>query len=210
VRTDVAAYPEAVTSTATRRTAAWQAEPGRPTWGLVLGDLLRLAALVSLVVAAVAHGWVGAALFAFVLGATMLPRVAGSASVLDVTYCASLLAAAWFAQLEVYRDVPGLDLATHALTTGVIAMVALEVLQRLGLATDARHARGSAAVTTVGLGAFVAVVWELLEAAGHTFIDPRIYVTYLDTVGDLAAGLLGSAVAAALVARGPRSAAGHR
>ena len=52
-----------------------------------------------------------------------------------------------------------------------------------------------------GLGATAAVLWEIGEWAGHTFLDPSIYVGYADTVGDLAAGLAGSVVAAVVLAR---------
>ncbi|UNX54812.1 hypothetical protein MF406_00445 [Georgenia sp. TF02-10] len=49
------------------------------------------------------------------------------------------------------------------------------------------------------------MLWELGEWVGHTYGDPEIHVGYDDTVGDLAAGLLGSLLAgaiAACVARG--------
>ena len=42
-----------------------------------------------------------------------------------------------------------------------------------------------------GLGAAAAVLWEVGEWAGHTFLDPRISVGYEDTIGDLVAGLAG-------------------
>lgn len=174
---------------------------------MVVGDLLRAAALVSVVLAGVWHGGSGVALFLFVLGGTMIPRAIGTAAALDVTYCASLLAAAWCAQLEIYRDVTGLDLVVHAATTGAVAALAFQVLQRADLVVPARRARVSAALIVLGLGSVVAVVWEFLEWAGHTFVDSSIFVTYTDTLGDLAAGLLGSAVAAVLVARGVRGVA---
>ena len=187
-----------------RLAAAWPAEPGRARRGIVVGDLLRVSALVSVVVAGIWFDWPAVALFLLVLGGTMLPRAAGTRPALDVTYCASLLAAAWCAQLGVYERVDRLDLVVHAATTGAIAAVAHHVFTRAGLVAPSRHARASAALTTVGLGSLVAVVWELLEWVGHTFVDDSIFVTYTDTLGDLAAGLVGSVLAAALVARAAR------
>jgi hypothetical protein len=39
------------------------------------------------------------------------------------------------------------------------------------------------------------VLWELVELVGHTYIDSTIFVGYTDTIGDLAAGGLGSLLA---------------
>jgi len=47
----------------------------------------------------------------------------------------------------------------------------------------------------------LAVLWELGEWAGNAWLDRRIQVGYPDTMGDLAAGLAGSVVAAAVVGR---------
>jgi hypothetical protein len=183
------------------RPPVWQGTPGRPTWGIVAGDVLRLAALGSVVVGGMLFGPVAVALFLLVAGATMVPRALGARTALDLTCCGSALAAAWFAQLDTYRAVPGLDLVVHAVTTAAVAVLAHQVLVRFRLAVTPGESRGAAALEIVGLGAVVAVVWEFLEAAGHLFVDDRIYVTYTDTIGDLAAGLAGSVLAAVLVTR---------
>lgn len=185
----------------TRARTAWSPSPGRPTWGIVLGDAVRVAALVSLLVAAATSDWVAVALFALVLGGSMVPRASGAAAWLDVACGTAVLAAAWCAVAGLYERVAGLDLLVHAVATGALAALAHQVLTRDGLATSPVRPRATAALTTVGLGALLAVVWELLEAVGHTFVDDSIHVTYPDTVGDLAAALVGSAVAAWLVAR---------
>ncbi|MFB7799607.1 hypothetical protein [Isoptericola sp. NPDC056134] len=185
----------------TRARTAWSPSPGRPTWGIVLGDAVRVAALVSLLVAAATSDWVAVALFALVLGGSMVPRASGAAAWLDVACGTAVLAAAWCAVAGLYERVAGLDLLVHAVATGALAALAHQVLTRDGLATSPVRPRATAALTTVGLGALLAVVWELLEAVGHTFVDDSIHVTYPDTVGDLAAALVGSAAAAWLVAR---------
>jgi hypothetical protein len=191
----------APTTTRTTRTTAWTPEPGRPTWGIVLGDVVRVGALVSVLVAAATSSGVAVALFALVLGGSMVPRATGAPAWLDVACGTVLLAAAWCAVAGLYERVEGLDLLVHAVATGVLAALAHQVLTRFGVAVSPARPRATAALTTVGLGALLAVVWELLEAVGHTFVDDSIHVTYADTVGDLAAALLGSVAAAGLAAR---------
>ncbi|MGW8567404.1 hypothetical protein [Isoptericola sp. NPDC055881] len=189
--------------------AAWRPAPGRPTWGIVLGDAVRVAALASVLVAAATSGGVAAALFLLVLGGTMVPRATGAPAVLDVACGAAVLVAAWCAVLGLYEAVAGLDLLVHAVATGALAALGHHVLARAGVTVSPVRPRASAAVTVVGLGALLAVVWELLEALGHALVDESIHVTYLDTVGDLAAALVGSLAAAALVARATAPAAGE-
>ncbi|KON72754.1 hypothetical protein M768_19375 [Cellulosimicrobium cellulans F16] len=170
---------------------------------LVPGDVVRAAAAVS-VVAAVSFDGVATALFLLVLGGTMVPRALGLTAPLDVAYSATLLASAWAAQLEWYRAVPWLDLPVHAACTGLVAAVAYVALVRTGMLADPGtlrpgRARAGVLVVTAGLGAVLAILWELGEWAGHTYLDDRIGVGYDDTVTDLAAGLLGAVVAGLLV-----------
>ena len=53
----------------------------------------------------------------------------------------------------------------------------------------------------VGFGAVTAIVWELLEYVTFIRNSPELQTAYHDTLGDLALGLTGSVIAAALVAR---------
>lgn len=173
---------------------------------LVPGDVVRAAAAVSVVVAAVRLEVVAVALFLLVLGGVMVPRALGVAAPLDVAYCGALLVAAWAAQLEWYRAVPWLDLPVHAACTGLIAAVAFVALARVHAVPEPGPAGSGGSplgvvVTTTGLGALVAVLWEVGEWAGHTYLDDRIGVGYTDTVVDLAAGVAGSAVAGLALAR---------
>ncbi|MCA5892265.1 hypothetical protein LEP48_02730 [Isoptericola sp. NEAU-Y5] len=182
-----------------RLPAAWRPAPGRPTWGIVLGDAVRLGALVSVLLAVAAADWVAVPLFLLVLGGSMVPRATGASAVLDVACGVAMLAAAWCARLGWYERFEGLDLAVHAVATGLLAALAYRVLTRGPLSPVRPPA--SVATTVVALGATLAVVWEVLEVLGHALVDDSIYVTVPDTVGDLAAGFVGSVVAAALVAR---------
>jgi hypothetical protein len=172
----------------------------------VPGDAVRVASLLSLLVAAVTHGGVAGPLFLLVLGGTMIPRALGLPDPLDVAYGTTLLVAAWAAQLDWYVTVPGLDLGVHAVATGLVAAVAHLTLTRLGVVPPADspgllRPRLGVAVVTVALGLALATVWELGEWAGHTFLDDRIQVGYADTVGDLLAGAAGTLVAAVLLSR---------
>jgi len=174
---------------------------------LVPGDAVRAATAASLVVAVAALDGVAVALFLLVLGATMVPRALGVSAPLDLAYGTSLLVSAWAAQLEWYRAVPWLDLPVHAACTGLIAALASVALVRARALPDpgdvrTGRARAGALVVTTGLGAVLAILWELGEWAGHTLLDDRIGVGYTDTVTDLAAGLLGAAVAGLLLAPG--------
>lgn len=175
--------------------------PAAPTW--VAGDLLRAAALAGVVVAAPLYGFVGVALFLLVLGGTMLPRALGLPTALDMPFCATILLAAWAAQLDWYLAVDWLDLVVHAIATGLIAAVAHLTLARVRLLPEpsaARSRAGSAALTTA-LGLVLAAVWELGEWLGHAYLDDRIQVGASDTAGDLLAGGLGALVAAVLLCR---------
>jgi hypothetical protein len=168
----------------------------------VLGDLVRLLAVASVVVGTTAYGFIGFALFMLVLGGSVLPRAA-----LDLSFCATLLVAAWAAELDWYLAVGWLDVVVHAAATGLIAAMAHFALVRIGAAaapdeSRLRRPRVGSAVVTTALGVGFATVWELLEWFGHAQLDDRIQVGYTDTLGDLSAGSVGALVAGVLVARG--------
>jgi hypothetical protein len=140
----------------------------------------------------------------------MLPRALRAPAVLDLVYSVGILFAAWAAQLDWYAAVDWLDVVVHAVVTGLVATVAHLALLRLDAVApvdDARlrRPRLGTAVTTAALGLTLATLWELGEWFGHTVIDQGIGVGYDDTVGDLAAGGLGAAVAGLALARSWRS-----
>ena len=166
------------------------------------GDAVRALALASVPVGTWNSGLVATALFLLVLGGCMVPRAIGAPPVLDVAYSGTLLVAAWAAQLDWYVTVGWLDVVVHAAATGLIAVMSLLALRAWSVVGPARS-RSETAVVVVGLGAVLAVLWELGEWAGNAWLDRRIQVGYEDTMGDLAAGLTGSVVAAAVVARRP-------
>lgn len=189
---------EAVTSRPRRR-------PAQSGGWRVVADAVRGLAALSVVVAGWRTGAAGAALLLIVLAGTVVPRRVAAPGALDAAYCAALLLAAWAGELGWYEAVGWLDLAVHAVTTGLVAAVALAVLVHAGAVGPSAvpRARLGTGVLVVGIGALGSILWELAEWYGWTAFDPTIHVGYTDTLGDLAAGVVGSLVAAALVARGP-------
>jgi hypothetical protein len=159
-------------------------------------------AVLSLV-AGLGWGVVGLALMALVLLGVTLARVLRLPGELQLFLDVTLVVAAWAALLQLYQQWWWLDMVVHMVATGLLAVLAVIGLLRAGTFAAPSTGRGAllglAAVTlAVGLG--LAVVWELGEWAGHTYLDPAIFVSYEDTIGDLAAAAAGSAVAAAWLA----------
>ena len=96
------------------------------------------------------------------------------------------------------------DLVVHCIFTGMLAAMAYVVLARAGivpvpLAEGTRPATPVVLVTVLGLA--LSTVWEMLEWVGRTLIAPDIFVTYQDTIGDMAAGGIGALIAGCIVAR---------
>ena len=175
------------------------------------GGVVRVAGVVCLVVALVWRGPVDAALFSLVLAGLVVPPVAGASRGLDAAFGVGLLAAAWCGALDLYQAVAWLDVVMHLVVTGLVAAVAhLLLARRTGAVADPTRTSGGAqrvgavAVTTA-LGLALSVLWEVGEYLGNTYVDPTIYVGYADTVGDLVAGGVGSAVAGVwlTLGRGP-------
>ncbi|WP_235518324.1 hypothetical protein [Cellulomonas sp. Leaf334] len=166
------------------------------------GDVVRVLALVSVVVGTWRSGPVAAALFLLVLGGVMVPRAIAAPTWLDVTYSSTILFAAWAAQLDWYVAVSWLDVAVHAVATGLVAVLGVQALHAWGV-VGRGGSRTEVALLVVGLGAVLAVLWELGEWAGNAWFDRRIQVGYDDTMGDLAAGLAGSVVVTGVVVRRP-------
>ena len=159
-------------------------------------------AVVSTVLAPLFDGLAVAVLF-LVLGALTLVRVLAVPAGLQVVLGAALLGAAWASVLRVYEQVWWADIAAHLVLTGALAACAGTLMLGAGLTptTHSRRGRWGVVVTTASVGTALGVVWEVAEWVGHVFVDESIYVAYGDTVGDLAAGMVGSVAAGLLLAR---------
>jgi hypothetical protein len=170
----------------------------------VPADAVRILGLLGTAVAALWFDGVATALMLLVLGGLMVPRALATPRPLDVAYGTGLLVAAWSGVLDVYERVGWWDLAVHFTVTGLVAAVAYHGMVRLDVARDPggartrEHAVGVAlVVTALGLG--LSVLWEIGEWLGHTYVDESIHVSEADTLGDLAAGGVGSLAAGLLL-----------
>jgi hypothetical protein len=166
-------------------------------------DLLRVFALVSVVAAAIWWSAQDAGILALALPAVMVPRLLGIRAWFDIGYCVIVLTAAWSNVLGLYDANWWWDLLIHFLCAGVLAaalylaLVALRVVPEP--AGGARTPIGF--VTTIGLA--IGSLWEMVEWLGHTYVSNSLFVSYDDTIGDMAMGGLGALAASALVASVP-------
>ena len=166
-------------------------------------DGVRAIGVLSVIVAAIWSTPTDAGVLAFALPALMLPRALGLRGGADLAVGAIVLIAAVSNVFDLYRSLPGWDLVVHFLCTGVIAATGYVVLARLGIVPP----QGSPAfrprlplVVCPLIGLAASALWEMVEWAGRTFITTEIFVTYEDTIGDMAMGGLGALVAGAVVA----------
>lgn len=163
-------------------------------------DALRVAGLLSVVAAVVWWTPTDAGVLAFVLLGLVIPRFLGMTAWLDIGACVSLLVAGWSSVLDLYRAIEWWDLAVHATANGATAAMAYLLLVRVGAVTAGEHSpRWLIVFLCTSLGLAGGAVWELLEWAGHTLLDDSIFVAYDDTIGDMAAGALGSIAVGMLI-----------
>lgn len=167
-------------------------------------DALRVVGLLSVFVAG--FGWTptDAGVVAFTLPALVLPRFLGARAGFDIVFCGTVLVAAWSNVIDLYRTVPGWDLLIHVVCTGVLAMMLYVLAARTGVVPGVLRARPPARIPIVFItatGLAISAVWEMVEWAGYTFITAEIFVDYVDTIGDMAAGGLGALLGGIIAAR---------
>jgi hypothetical protein len=168
----------------------------------VVADLLRVLAALGIVIAGLGWGPVEAATMALAAGGTLVPRVLGVRPSLDIAFAVVLLVAAWSSVLHIYVSTPWWDLPVHFLANGLCAALAYIALVRLAILSDGAMLPRpvvSTVVMVVAIGLALGVIWEILEWFGHTFIDEKIYVGYVDTIGDLIWGGAGALIAGYLM-----------
>lgn len=164
----------------------------------IVADALRVLAAVSILVAGIGWGPQGALSLAATFGVMLIPRLLALPPAFDIIVGAATLTASWSSVTDLYLTARWWDIPMHFLTNGIWAALFYVVLVRSEVITDAAtlpRPRLSTAVTTTALGLSIAVLWELFEWVGHTFIDSQIFVGYRDSIGDMVAGGLGSLVA---------------
>lgn len=165
-------------------------------------DVVRAVGALSIVAAAIAWGPVDVAVLALASIGLVLPRFLGIRPALDVMFGVALLVASWSSILGLYRAWPSWDIVVHFVLNGLVAAVAYIVAARAGVVPAVVGPRGPLApaiVLCACFGTTAGVLWEWGEWAGHRFVDEAIFVAYEDTLGDLAAGAVGSLLAGALM-----------
>ena len=158
-------------------------------------DAVRLLGLLSLVAAFAGWGVTEMTAMSLSVAALVIPRCLGVRPALDASFGLALLVAAWSIVLGLYGSWTNWDLVVHTVSNGLIAAMGMVLLVRLGLVPgplSLRYPRVSLAMLTTLLGVTFGVIWEFTEWAGNRFLDSTIFVTYTDTLGDIAAGGLGS------------------
>lgn len=172
-----------------------------------LADGLRLFGLAGVVFAALFLRWTDVGILAFTLPGLLLARFIGMVAWGDVVVSVTLLIAAWSNVFDLYTTVPGWDNVVHFFCAGVLAVVCYLLLAqwRMVPALSTGWDRSSAAtvVLTTALGLALGALWEMVEWVGVTYVTPDIFVTYDDTIGDMAIGGLGALVMGLVAARTP-------
>lgn len=172
--------------------------------GAWMADGVRLVGVLGVVAALIWWAPGDAGIVALSLIALVVPRFAGVRPGFDIAFCVTVLVAAWSNVLDLYESIAVWDLVVHFVCTGMLAAIAYVMLTRLELVPDpladsTRRATPVLLVTVLGLA--LSAMWEMLEWVGRTLLAPDIFVTYQDTIGDMAAGGLGALVAGFVVSR---------
>ncbi|MDT0179164.1 hypothetical protein Q9S36_02935 [Microbacterium sp. ARD31] len=163
-------------------------------------DGIRLLGLASVLAAFVWWTLTDAGILALALPALLVPRLLGVLPWFDVLYGVTVSVAAWSNVLDLYRSIAWWDLVVHFVATGVIASVGYVALQRSGVLPD-RPRRRTAIVLLPTVGLAISAIWEMVEWLGKTFVDSEIFVTYPDTIGDMAVGGTGALLMGLVLAR---------
>lgn len=169
--------------------------------GQLTADAVRLIALVSVAAAAIWWSPTDAGILALALPAVIAPRFLAVRPGFDITFGVTVLVAAWSNVIDLYRTVAGWDLLVHFACTGLLAAMTLVAFGRFGIVPRAEDLPRRAAIALTPIIALAAsAVWEMIEWLGYTFVSDEIFVTYTDTIGDMAAGGLGGIVAGCVLA----------
>ena len=176
-----------------------------PTWQRVAAHTTDGLAVVGLLAMAVFFDWVAVAVFAAVLGGSVLVRVLQVPVVLQAALGLGLQAAAWASALQWYERYWWADVLAHFAVTGLIAAAAVQPMRgaRMVPAGGDARSRWAVRIVTTCVGTSLAVLWEVAEWIGHLYVSTRIEISPGDTIGDLVAGALGSALAGWVLARRP-------
>ncbi len=172
--------------------------------GEVAADVVRVVGVVSVLAAFIWWQPTDAGIVALATPALFVPRFLGLRAGLDIASSVIVLVAAWSNVLDLYRTVPGWDLLLHFVCTGLLAAVAYVALAQSRVVPAPQSPaflRRSAIVVTTLIGLAISALWEMVEWLGKAYVTDEIFVTYDDTIADMAVGGLGALIAGLIVAR---------
>lgn len=167
-----------------------------------LSDAVRALAIVVVLASSFTLPFTDFAVLSMSLPAVMLSRMIGLRSGLDLIACLTVFVAAGSNVIDLYRTWTGWDLVVHLVCTGVLAAIALVLLDDAGVIGSTGRRRTPIVVATIA-GLALSAVWEMVEWFGYRFITDAIFVTYDDTIGDMMAGGAGALIAGVLASRLP-------
>lgn len=168
-------------------------------------DILRLLSLALVAFFWWRWGNLEAVVMLLVSGGTWALRFYSSTRWRDLVGQLVLIVSGLLSVLGTYQQVGWLDLAAHFSMLYVLTLLLHDVLRahRWNSEPVTQRMRWGQGLQMLSTGSLLAVLWEIGEWFGHEFIDSAVGVGYRDTLGDLAAGLVGAAVAAVCALRGP-------
>lgn len=175
----------------------------RTVWDY-LADALRVIGVLSVIAAGIWFEPTDAGILAFALPGLMIARFLGLRAGVDIAVSVTVLVAAWSNVIDLYTTVVGWDLIVHFVCTAVLTALLYVFLVRQQILPDPaakETAMVGAIVIATAFGLALSAIWEMVEWAGFTFISSTIFVTYVDTIADMAVGGLGAACVGALMAR---------
>lgn len=154
--------------------------------------------VLSVVVALIWLDIIAALALAILILALVVPRALRLRPSFDIAYGIVLLIASWSGVLELYTSVFGLDIVVHFVANGLVAALMYVLAARFKSVPDPLDRRVplvTITLLTLTFGLAAAAFWEFTEWVSHTYIDENIFVGYDDSIGDMAAGGIGSILA---------------
>lgn len=166
----------------------------------VIADLVRFAALLSIAAAVMWMDPGDVIRFSIAFLGLLIPRVFHLPRPFDAAFCITVLLATWSGAAGWYAAIPWWDWAVHLVTNGAIAAAVYLVLARLRVVHEMHdrtlaHSRVALVVLTTAFGLALGSIWEFVEWIGEQFVPKSIHVGYVDSIGDMSAGGLGSLIA---------------
>lgn len=167
----------------------------------VFADVCRAATLLSTGLALVFWGPDKVIAFLAVFAILVLPRLLRMPAPFDAAFAATMYMSTLTGAMGWYENMDWWDKVAHVVTTGAAAAMLCLILSRFALVDNLFDRnrplfRSRVIMQTTVFGLSLAVIWEILEWFYKTVNSDDPPATYLDTMGDMLAGAVGSLLAA--------------